>query len=195
VTALPYWAFSTLWRDAGDAQGRENKQVLSVRAARREDAAEVAGVHVRSWQAAYRGLLPNEYLDGLRPEDRMTRYTLGATEPGQPSTIVAVERGAICGFATTGTTRDTDVPAVGEVYAVYVDPEGWGRGIGRLLMAEARARLGRQGFTEAVLWVLLGNARAEHFYRADGWLPDGQRREEAVWGVCVDEVRYRRHIP
>ena len=47
--------------------------VLTVRRATPEDAAGVAGVHVRSWQVAYRGLLPDDYLDGLRPEDRMAR--------------------------------------------------------------------------------------------------------------------------
>jgi hypothetical protein len=44
--------------------------VLSVRAATPDDAAAVAGVHVRSWQAAYRGLIADAYLDGLNPDDR-----------------------------------------------------------------------------------------------------------------------------
>jgi hypothetical protein len=44
--------------------------VETVRPARPDDALPVAGVHVRSWQAAYRGLLPDDYLDGLRAEER-----------------------------------------------------------------------------------------------------------------------------
>ena len=39
------------------------------------DEQAVAVVHVRSWQVAYRGLMPDEYLDGLRPQDRADRYT------------------------------------------------------------------------------------------------------------------------
>ena len=62
-------------------------------------------------------------------------------------------------------------------------------------MAEARERLGGGGFTEAVLWVLVGNERAERFYRIDGWWPDGRRRQDLVWGVTVDEVGYRRPLP
>jgi hypothetical protein len=42
-------------------------------------------------------------------------------------------------------------------------------------------------FTEAVLWVLTGNDRAERFYRADGWLPDGRRREEDVCGHSSEQ--------
>ncbi len=169
--------------------------MLSVRTATPDDAAEVAGVHVRSWQAAYRSLIPDAYLDGLNPDDRMARYTFGGTDSALPSTVVAVQDGVICGFATTGTSRDPGTPGAGELLALYVDPGSWGLGVGRRLMAEARERLGRGGFTAAVLWVLVGNDRAEHFYRADGWLPDGRRRREEIWGVSVDEVSYRRDLP
>ena len=170
-------------------------QVLSIRAARQEDAAEVAGVHVRSWQVGYRGLLPDEYLDSLRLEDRVAHYTFGATDPSLPSTMVAAEDGVICGFATMGPSRDADLQDAGEVLALYVDPEAWGFGVGRRLIAEARAHLGSRGFTEVVLWVLVGNDRAQRFYRVDGWEPDDRHRREEIWGVLVDESRYRRHLP
>jgi GNAT superfamily N-acetyltransferase len=169
--------------------------VLSVRTATPEDAAGVADVHVRAWQTAYRGLLPDEYLDGLRAADRMVRYRFDVTEPDQPATIVAVDDGVICGFATTGPAQDGAVPNAGLVHALYVEPALWGRGVGRLLMAEARTRLQRQGFLEGLLWVLVGNDRAQRFYRADGWLPDGSRRDQEVWGIIVDEMRYRRPLP
>jgi len=168
--------------------------VVEVRPARPDDAPAVAGVHVRSWQVGYRGILAPDYLDGLRPEDRMGSYTFGSTDPDAPATIVAVENGALCGFATTGPSRDTDIPDGGEVLALYVDPEAWGRGVGRRLMGEARQRLSRRGYTDAVLWVLLGNERADRFYRADGWQPEGQRRSVEIWKVAVDEVRYIRHL-
>ena len=43
---------------------------MLLRPAEPQDAMGVARVHVRSWQAGYRGLLPDAYLDGLRAEDR-----------------------------------------------------------------------------------------------------------------------------
>ncbi len=167
----------------------------SVRPARPQDAAAVAGVHVRSWQMGYRGLLPADYLDGLRPEDRMSRYTFGQSDPDLASTIVAAEDGAILGFATTGPSSADEAEGRGELFALYVDPDAWGRGVGRRLMAEARARLAGQRFTEAVLWVLVGNVRAERFYVADGWVSDDQQRRQEIWGVAVDETRYRRRLP
>ena len=144
-----------------------------MREAQPQDAAEVAGVNVRSWQVAYRGLFPDDYLDGLRAEDRMAHYTFGDGRPGSPATLVAVIDATICGFVATGPARDEDAADAGEVYAIYVDPQAWGRGIGRSLIAEARTRLSRQGFTEAVLWVHAGNERAQRFYRATDGSPTG----------------------
>ncbi len=112
-----------------------------------------------------------------------------------PLTVVAVEQGVICGFATTGPSRDRDVRDAREVLALYVDPDHWGSGVGRLLIDGARSRLGREGASEAVLWVLAGNERARRFYRADGWAPDGSRRTKQIRGVAADEVRYRRALP
>jgi GNAT superfamily N-acetyltransferase len=179
---------------------------VRIRLAEPEDALEVAQLHVRSWQAAYRGLMPDDVLDGLRPEDRAGRYTFGSHDPNRPRTILAVEDGAVCGLATTapatasqaeesdGEESDREGPG-GELCALYVDPDWWGTGVGRRLIAEARAHLSDQGFTGAELWVLAGNTRAMRFYGIDGWSPDGSARREVVWGVPVDEVRFRRPLP
>jgi len=154
----------------------------------------VARVHVRSWQAAYRSLLPDEYLDQLRPEDRAQRYDFATTDTTKPQTIVAVEEGVIHGFATTAPSREPDLPNHGELYALYVDPERWGQRIGLALISAARDRLHSLGFRQAVLWVMAGNSRAERFYRIDNWAPDGHRKTDSIWGVTVDEIRYQRQL-
>ncbi len=179
-----------LWRAAGndDADG------MLLRPAAQGDEIEVAEVHVRSWQVAYRGLLPDEYLNALDPADRAARYTFADGDPGRPHTTVAVDHRQICGFATIGACRDLDKPGAGELYAIYVHPDWWGRGAGRMLIEEARRHLIDRGFEEAVLWVLAGNARAESFYRIDAWRPDGERRLEEVHGIRVDEIRYVRRF-
>jgi GNAT superfamily N-acetyltransferase len=172
---------------------------MLLRPARPEDALAVAGVHVRSWQAAYRGLLPDEYLDGLRPEERAARYDFTHIDPQVPHTIVAVqhggnEDGAILGFATTGPSRDTELEHWGELCALYVDPPHWNKGIGAALVRAAREHLASRGFRDAYLWVLAGNLRANRFYGIDGWAHDGTRRTDVVWGATVDELRYRRRL-
>jgi GNAT superfamily N-acetyltransferase len=158
------------------------------------DELSVAQVHVQSWQVAYRRLLPDEYLDALQPADRAARYTFADVGPSRPLTVVAVNEDVICGFATIGPCRDPDISNAGELYAIYVHPDSWHRGVGRVLIHDARRRLAEQGFSEAVLWVLVGNERAERFYRTDGWEPDGHRRRQEVQGITVDEIRYTRPL-
>ena len=91
--------------------------------------------------------------------------------------------------------RADDEARTGELLALYVDPDHWGRGVGRRLIVEARDRLADRGCQSAVVWVLRGNARAERFYRSDGWTPDGARRKEEVWGVVAEELRQTRNLP
>lgn len=164
---------------------------MIVRDAKPEDALEVAGVHVCAWQAAYRELLDQGYLDSLRAEDRAARYRFDSTDPASPRTILAFEDGAIRGFASYGHCSDQDLPGCGELYALYVDPPHWETGIGRLLMGHAHRRLRALGFEQAVLWVLDGNEHAERFYRTEGWTPDGSRRTEAIWNIEVEVARFR----
>lgn len=167
---------------------------MQIRLADPSDALAVALIHVRSWQVAYRSLLPDEYLMHMRPEDRAEKYDFASGDPGMPKTIVAIEREVILGFATTAPCRDPDLPSHGELCALYVDPDHWRKGVGSILVAETRRRLASQGFSHALLWMLAGNRQADPFYRRDKWLPDGKTRRETVWGVSVDEVRYRRTL-
>ena len=167
---------------------------MLLRLAEPHDALAVAQVHVRSWQEAYQGLLPDNYLAQLRAEDRASQYDFATRDPLKPRTIVALEDGQILGFATTAPSRDADLADYGELCALYVHPDRWGKGIGTALVAAARAHLFESGFRDALLWVLAGNLRAERFYRADLWTPDSQRRTQTLWGVTVDESRYLRRL-
>jgi L-amino acid N-acyltransferase YncA len=144
-----------------------------LRLARPEDARAIAEVHVGSWRHAYRGLLPEGYLDRLSVDERegSWREALGSDTAGA---VVAEAEGRIVGFASFGPSRDADAAeGVGEVPAIYVDAEVLGTGVGRSLLAEATTRLREAGFRRATLWVLEANARARRFYEKSGWAWDG----------------------
>lgn len=166
--------------------------MTEVRVATSADAYAVARVHVRSWQAAYQGLIDRDYLESLTPETWARRYTFGRVGLRVPSTLVAVDSGGVYGLATTGLSRDDDLPNFGELMAIYVDPDYLGMGIGRLLIAAARQRLRVLGVGGAALWVLRENTRAQRFYERDGWQPDGASRTGSYGGGSVAEARYRR---
>lgn len=166
--------------------------MTEVRAAVPKDACDMARVHVRSWQSAYRGLIDQDYLDGLTPEKWSEKYDYGRMGLRIPSSLVAVDNAKICGLATTGLCRDYDLPNFGELMAIYVDPDYVNAGIGQLLITAARDRLRGLGLAGAALWVLQGNVRARRFYERDGWQPDGAHRTTIYGGRAADEVRYRR---
>jgi hypothetical protein len=56
---------------------------MEIRRAVADDARGIAQVHVKSWQAAYRGLLPQSYLDALSVEQREAFWV--QVIPGVPS--------------------------------------------------------------------------------------------------------------
>ena len=163
-----------------------------MRDARPEDASGVADVHIRTWQEAYQHVFPAEGLAGL-DEGRLQRerFWLDAIEAAVPRRhilVVETPDGAV-GFASVGATRDDDT--LGELYAIYVLSEHWGRGVGAALMREALERLRRDDFDEAVLWVLADNPRARAFYERWAWFADGVARGGVHLETPTHEVRYR----
>jgi ribosomal protein S18 acetylase RimI-like enzyme len=170
---------------------------MPVRHAIPGDAAALAVVHVRTWQSAYAGLIPQDYLDSLDPARREPgwRQWLGGVRP--PAAILVADDGAApAGFVAVQPTRDpgADPAVTGEITAIYLLPAHQGSGAGRELMAAAVEHLTSAGFRRATLWVLTTNVRARRFYEAAGWLPDGASKVDSSHGFPLDEVRYGRTL-
>ena len=104
---------------------------------------------------------------------------------------VAEDDGRIVGFTYVG---PSETPGAAELYAIHVEPDTIGTGVGRLLMTNALAQLAGIGGERAVLWVLEANDRARRFYDRGGWRPDGETRVEAVSGEPVPQLRYSRPL-
>jgi len=167
--------------------------VITIREATKNDKTAVARIHVRSWQVAYRGLIADEFLDQMDVEDRAARYTFGSGDASS-TTAVATEDGNLRGFVMFGPSREVDAPETREIFALYVDPDFWRQGIGKALMARGCARLRAQSMSKALLWVLEGNVLGARFYESQGWALDGSRRQDIVWGVNVNELRFARSL-
>ena len=164
---------------------------LEVRDGRVDDADAVASIHVRSWQAAYRGLIDQEVLDALSIPERAANWRRIIAEP-LPTGLgihVAVRDGQILGWASFGSGRDDDGAADGEVYGIYADPEAWSTGVGHALLTAAEKRIAEAGHTRAYLWVLDGNDRADAFYARQGWELDGATKVEERPGLTLQEHR------
>jgi GNAT superfamily N-acetyltransferase len=154
-------------------------------------------LHVRAWQGAYRGIVPDAILDGLSIEARVEFWARAIaqtmSEPQREVRIWVVEEaGRVVGLATTRPCPDPDVtPGSGELHSIYLAPEAWSHGIGATLLGVVVDDLRARGFAPLVLWVIEGNRRGRRFYERLGWAPDGGRQPIDFDGVLVDEIRYR----
>jgi ribosomal protein S18 acetylase RimI-like enzyme len=160
------------------------------RPATEEDLDGIAAVRIRTWQDAYRGIMPQDYLDGLAPAAEAVRLRARGLRPGNS---VAELDGAIVGWSAVGPYREDDVPApwpgCGEIIAIYVLPGHQGAGIGRALLTHSLGVLGE--LRPALLWVARDNAPARRFYERYGFRADGATQTFTVGGTEVLEVRYR----
>jgi RimJ/RimL family protein N-acetyltransferase len=152
---------------------------FSIREAASADALAIAEIHVASWQTAYRGLIPDEVLDNLSVDRWSARWTDRLSQPTPHRRTWLVEHsGQPVGFCSTGPSRDAGhngLP-VGEVYAVYLRPQSFGQGAGRLVMNHTLEDLRKRGFSTVVVWVLIANERARRFYEAAGFRADAQTK-------------------
>jgi ribosomal protein S18 acetylase RimI-like enzyme len=166
---------------------------VKVRRAVPADARAIAEVHVRSWQSAYRDLMPHDLLDGLSVADREANWSHALTA-GSRTIFAAETDGRLAGFcALSEPTRDQDEPdGVAEIGAIYVEPAQSRRGVGTELMNTALEHLTAGGWTEATLWVLRDNQPAIDFYTRLGFVPDGS--EELYERSRAVGIRLRRAL-
>jgi GNAT superfamily N-acetyltransferase len=161
-----------------------------IREAGAADARGLARVNVVSWQAAYPGLIDQAFLDSLEVDGRTLSWQRILFQ-SRGRVLVADDDGTIVGFCSVGPALDHDW---GEVFAIYVDPERWGQGVGTDLLAAGEQELAEAGFTRALLWVLEGNERARGFYERQGWALARPIRIEAIGGTDVTEARYEKDL-
>jgi ribosomal protein S18 acetylase RimI-like enzyme len=155
----------------------------------------MGALSVRAWRAAYPGVMPQAFLDGLEPDEWTAMWWAAISRPDRPGRGVLVDGGLAVGFAAWGPEETGEPAGRGELYAINLDPDAWGRGAGGALLAAVCDGLAAAGYGGAVLWTAPSNDRAAGFYRHGGWRPDGARRMTDVGGLMVETARYHRDLP
>ncbi len=170
---------------------------ITIRPARAEDALAIATIHVKTWQHAYQGQIPDHYLSSLSIDTRTKTWQGWLTNP-RPDTQVFVAEidSKVAGFCGVGKSREADADETsGELYAIYVDSQRMNQGLGSALIEAGVAWLKHEGFKVATLWVLDSNHKARRFYERKGWAPDGKTRTETITDFTLQEVRYAAVLP
>jgi ribosomal protein S18 acetylase RimI-like enzyme len=187
-----------MWSRQGEHRrnlhGVDTMVKVNLRRATADEAGALAQVHLASWKAAYRGIVPEPYLEQFTIESGIERFrSFLASDPEK--TYLAESGGRIAGFLTFGVCRDEDLdPAsCGEIWGIYLSPEYWRRGIGTSICRQAEDMLASLGCSFCTLWVFEANNRARGFYEAMGFQPDGASKEVKL-GVPLRAIRYRKSL-
>lgn len=164
---------------------------MVIRQATAGDAHDIARVHVDSWRATYRGIIPDDVLANLSHERREQQWREAAarSREGGHSLFVAEDAGHIVGFASGGPERTGDALHKGELYAIYVLQASQGQGIGRLLVHRIAKALVSAEISTMLVWVLAANHGARRFYEVLGGRFVREQPVEML-GVILPEVAY-----
>lgn len=162
---------------------------ISVRAARPEDAADVARVYIESWHDTYPSFLPMQLLCAMTQKGQTARWRAAIRARGRETVLVA-ECGklGIVGMASVGPARDNSLGFDGEVYTLYVHPDFFGHGVGRALLDASFTTLRKRAFTSCVIWAHAKNP-ARYFYEAMGGRLVAERMAKMM-GDAVPEAAF-----
>lgn len=137
-------------------------------------------VHYKAWQQAYTGLVDQSCLDKMSVEK-----CVEIAYKWPDNLLVAKDGERVVGFVGYGDCNNDDIKDAGEVFAIYVLAEYYGKGVGRALMDAALDLLLQD---RVAVWVLQGNKRAIRFYEKCGFRSDG-KSDTKILGSPITEIR------
>ncbi|MDL2224624.1 GNAT family N-acetyltransferase [Eubacteriales bacterium OttesenSCG-928-M02] len=164
-----------------------------IRPAFPEDVTAISQIHAASWRHAYRGIIPQAYLDTLAENQWVPALTNGLKYEGMRA-YLSIQKGQAVGAITLGPGRKEIAGAPeedswGEIYSVYILPSHTGKGQGRALISHALSVLRDMGFSRCYLWVAADNTPAIGFYQHMGFSADGITHDFPIMGEAISELR------
>ena len=164
---------------------------ITIRKVSIDDAYDFALNHITCWQDAYKGIIPEDYLDNMSSEleQRAEKNRQILANPGDCEYCCVELNGEMIGRLVFGKSHDEDKSDAGEVHAIYLLAPFWGNGYGKQMLIYALAELKQAGYKEATIWVFKENIRGRQFYEKHGFVLDGKEME-LVCGKSLKCLRY-----
>ncbi|MEL7603610.1 MAG: GNAT family N-acetyltransferase [Bacillota bacterium] len=170
--------------------------MLQLKQAEIADAPAISLLHAASWRFAYRGLLPQDYLDAISDTRWVEPFTKLLSGDGMRA-LLAYEGDAPAGCVSYGEPvgmEGAPPPGWGYVLTLYVHPDHTKKGYGTALLQAAENGLRQQGYTYVFLYVLDTNVSARRFYERSGYVWDGTGINCPIGSVTVRDLRYVKEL-
>lgn len=167
---------------------------MLIRAAKFEDREAIAALRARSWTAVYRDILPVNFLATLSTEIALQDW-IARVDWGKSVHLVCKLNDELVGWASFGISRTVSVARIAELYAIYLNPKVWHRGIGSQLLNDIEKDAREQSFEAIEAWVAEANLIARNFYEKHSFQADAERtRERELGSTKLKTVLYRKGL-
>lgn len=164
---------------------------MEIRKATIDDISEISRIYALSWKSAYKGIIPQTYLDELK-EDYWVKDFETWLNDNVLTAHVMMENGSIIGCVAYGKARDKLFFNWGEIASIYLIPEYSGKGYGNKLLESALLVLKQSGFQNIYLWVLKQNQQARNFYEKNKWRCN--ENDESIFEIAGKQITEMRYI-
>ncbi len=159
---------------------------MIIRKAEAKDAQRAAEINVVGWHTAYKGLVPDDFLEKLQvTEKRIERFK--ETILNQKNICFVAElNGQVIGYLFGGKNKEAaNIPVEYEVYGLYINPSFQRQGVGRLLLQHFKTKIKNAPF---FLHALKGNVKAMTFYTKVGGHRAPEYDIDMTWGDVTRRV-------
>ena len=146
---------------------------------------EISDIYARSWKSAYSGIVPKEYLDGIKSDQWVEKLS-----GNQFDSFVILDENKYIGTSAICEARDEQMKGWGEIVSIYLLPEYVGKGYGKSLFTFVINHLLETGYKQIYLWVLEQNINARLFYEKHGFHKNGDSLQIEISGEKLTDIRY-----
>lgn len=155
-----------------------------------DEAKQTSKLFQRSWQDAYKGILPDVFLNNI-PENAWVKRL---NESGRHNLIFVDDNNKVQAAVSYGRPRDTRMLGCGELMALYVSSEYKGYSVGKTLLNAAENELKKMGYGKIYLWCIDGNENAQNFFERFGWRNIATERFVEIAGKEYKYLLYQKNL-
>ncbi|AKN29918.1 GCN5 family acetyltransferase [Clostridium carboxidivorans P7] len=142
---------------------------VTLKKATLNDANVISNIYALSWKSAYKGIVPQKYLDELKLDFWVSSFE-NRIKNNLITAQIIYENALPVGCVAYGKARDDKFTDWGEIISIYLLPDYFRKGYGQKLLQTAIIDMKIEGYKNFYLWVLKENINARNFYESNGFI-------------------------